>query len=178
VLAAQYNGHQTTDPREAIRRAMEDETVKEFHTHLSEIYRVETNYENAAELKEAFDRFQYSIKTSFAKELASTLYKGLTKKTNIGSTLARIDTKIQQNMKDILKEEEDKIGVRNLSRLHIIAFPSILLGMFLFLRISQYGIIHYQFNTAQGQVGFTISVLSIIGAWILSTWYSKQPNDY
>ncbi|MFD2328830.1 hypothetical protein ACFSR7_06155 [Cohnella sp. GCM10020058] len=179
ILSASYNSSLTApDIRKSLQLAIHDPLAAPFKNYLIDIVRIEKNYLSPAELKEAIDRFIFSIKTSFAKELGITIFKSLITRENVGGTLTRIDAKIHQNIKDIAEESEEKNSVRNLSSLHLLAFPSLLIALALVLRISKESILHYQFGTRQGQILFVISVFSIGCAWVVAQWFSKEPNDY
>jgi len=178
VLATQYNRMAVPDMLQVLRVTSTDRTCQDFRRQLAEIVRTSTNYLDEYELKEVIDRLHFSINTSFAKELCSAIYKSLVTKEFIGNTLTRIHSKIHRNMQDILNETQEQISIRNLSRLHLIAFPGIMIAMVWGVNISEKSILYFQFQTPSGQIGFVISVVSIAIAWFFSRWFTRQPNDY
>lgn len=178
VLANIYSSQTTGKMRDALSLTNNEIKDELFIKHFTHIIRVDQNYVNVQDLKSAIDAFVYSIKTSFAIELGATIYKALRTKENVGETLVKIDSKINQNIEDIKEETATKTEVVLMSWLNVFGFPLILLGIILVFRITSEGVLYYQFQTVIGRVMFSISIAAILLGRFVTSWYVKQPNDY
>jgi hypothetical protein len=178
LLATKYSSEVNPKMRVVLAEVNKEIDAPIFKRHITQIVRVDQNYVNEDQLREAIDSFVYSINTSFARELGATIFKALKTKEHVGDTLTRIDLKIQQNIKDIQEETGSKVDVRYLSWFHIIAFPTTFFALMFFIRISETGLLHYQFQTSTGRFMFAFSVASIGLARFVAAWFSRQPNDY
>lgn len=178
LMATKYSSEVNPKMRIILTEVNKEIDAPVFKRHLTQIVRVDQNYTNDQQLQEVIDSFVYSVNTSFARELGATIFKALKTQEHVGDTLTRIDLKIQQNIKDIQEETGSKVDVRYLSWFHIFAFPATFLVIMFFVKISETGLLHYQFQTATGRVMFALSVASIGVARLVAAWFNRQPNDY
>ncbi|MCR8635840.1 hypothetical protein [Paenibacillus radicis (ex Xue et al. 2023)] len=144
--------------------------------HFMNLLREELNYVESSEMEKAVEEFIYSIQTSFAKQLGLTILKGLLRNENVESTLMAIDKNIHKQI-DMLRDEGDSSSeVIQLSWLHVILFPLLLLMMVVFMGYNS--TVYYQLGTEQGRFWLTVTVCFIVGSLMLAVWFRRPPNDY
>jgi hypothetical protein len=144
--------------------------------HFMNLIREELNYVDTREMEKAVEEFIFSIQTSFAKQLGLTVLKGLVRSENVESTLMAIDKNIHKQI-DMLRDEGDSSSeVLQLSWLHVLLFPLLLLMMVVFMGYNS--TLHYQLETEQGRVWLTVTLSFILGSLLMAVWFRRPPNDY
>ncbi|MEK3911241.1 hypothetical protein [Paenibacillus sp. FSL H7-0331] len=162
--------------RMALQLACQEMSSSAIRSHFMNLIREELNYVDSREMEKAVEEFIYSIQTSFAKQLGLTMLKGLLRNENVESTLMAIDKNIHKQI-DMLRDEGDSSSeVLQLSWLHVLLFPLLLLMMVIFMGYTS--TVHYQLGTEQGRFWLTVTVCFIIGSLLLATWFRRPPNDY
>ncbi|PZE20690.1 hypothetical protein [Paenibacillus xerothermodurans] len=162
--------------RTALQLSCQEIGSAPIRRHFMNLIREELNYVDSREMEKAVEEFIYSIKTSFAKQLGLTVLKGLVRGENVESTLMAIDKNIHKQI-DVLRDEGDSSSeILQLSWLHVLLFPSLLLMMAVFIGYNS--TLHYQLGTEQGRFWFTVTVCFIVGALLLAVWFRRPPNDY
>jgi hypothetical protein len=162
--------------RMALQLSCQEITSNTIRSHFMNLIREELNYVDSREMEKAVEEFIYSIQTSFAKQLGLTVLKGLLRNENVESTLMAIDKNIHKQI-DMLRDEGDSSSeVLQLSWLHVLLFPLLLLMMVIFMGYTS--TVHYQLGTEQGRFWLTVTVCFIVGSLLLATWFRRPPNDY
>jgi hypothetical protein len=162
--------------RLALRLASQEISSELIRNHFINIIREELNYTDLRQIESSVEEFIYSIRTTFAKQLGLTILKGLIRGENVENTLMNIDKNIHKNM-DMLQDEGDSSSeVLQLSWLHVILFPLLMIFMVAFMGWNS--TMHYQFETENGRDWFTITILFIIGSLVMGIWFRKPANDY
>lgn len=162
--------------RLALQLACQEITSSTIRSHFMNLIREELNYIDSREMEKVVEEFIYSIQTSFAKQLGLTVLKGLLRNENVESTLMAIDKNIHKQI-DMLRDEGDSSSeVLQLSWLHVLLFPLLLLMMVVFMGYTS--TVHYQLGTEQGRFWLTVTVTFIVGSLLLATWFRRPPNDY
>jgi hypothetical protein len=162
--------------RMALQLASQEIDSRAIRRHLMNWIREELNYVDTKEMEKAVEEFIYSIQTSFAKQLGLTVLKGLLRNENVESTLMAIDKNIHKQI-DMLRDEGDSSSeVLQLSWLHVLLFPLLLMMMVVFMGYTS--TMHYQLGTEQGRFWLTVTVCFITGSLLLAVWFRRPPNDY
>ncbi|MFE5323407.1 hypothetical protein ACFQ88_32470 [Paenibacillus sp. NPDC056579] len=162
--------------RNALQLASLEITSAPIRRHFMNWIREELNYVDSREMEKAIEEFIYSIQTSFAKQLGLTVLKGLLRSENVESTLTAIDRNIHKQI-DMLRDEGDSSSeVLQLSWLHVILFPLLIVIMIIFMGYNS--TIHYQLGTEQGRFWLTVTLCFIGGSLLLALWFRRPPNDY
>ncbi|NOU92625.1 hypothetical protein GC093_05195 [Paenibacillus sp. LMG 31456] len=144
--------------------------------HFMNLLREELNYVESSEMEKAVEEFIYSIQTSFAKQLGLTVLKGLLRSENVESTLMAIDKNIHKQIDMLCDEGDSSSEVIQLSWLHVLLFPLLLLMMVVFMGYNS--TVYYQLGTEQGRFWLTVTVCFIVGSLLLAVWFRRPPNDY
>ncbi|TDF94121.1 hypothetical protein [Paenibacillus piri] len=162
--------------RTALQLSCQEIESAPIRRHFMNLLREELNYVDSREMEKAVEEFIYSIQTSFAKQLGLTMLKGLLRSENVESTLMAIDKNIHKQI-DMLRDEGDSSSeVLQLSWLHVLLFPLLMLMMIVFMGYNS--TVHYQLGTEQGRFWLTVTVCFIAGSLLLAVWFRKPPNDY
>jgi hypothetical protein len=162
--------------RLALQLSCQEITSSTIRSHFMNLIREELNYIDSREMEKAVEEFIYSIQTSFAKQLGLTVLKGLLRNENVESTLMAIDKNIHKQI-DMLRDEGDSSSeVLQLSWLHVLLFPLLLLMMVIFMGYTS--TVHYQLGTEQGRFWLTVTVICISSSLLLAIWFRRPPNDY
>jgi hypothetical protein len=162
--------------RTALQLSCQEIESRAIRRHFMNWIREELNYVDTKEMEKAVEEFIYSIQTSFAKQLGLTVLKGLLRNENVESTLMAIDKNIHKQI-DMLRDEGDSSSeVLQLSWLHVLLFPLLLLMMVVFMGYTS--TMHYQLGTEQGRFWLTVTVCFIAGSLLLAVWFRRPPNDY
>ncbi|MCS7461468.1 hypothetical protein N0M98_15050 [Paenibacillus doosanensis] len=162
--------------RAALQLASPEIASAPIRRHFMNWIREELNYVDSQELEKAVEEFIYSIHTSFAKQFGLTVLKGLLRGENVESTLNAIDKNIHKQI-DMLRDEGDSsTEVLQLSWLHVILFPLLIVIMIVFMGYNS--TMHYQLGTEQGRFWFTVTLCFIGGSLLLAVWFRRPPNDY
>lgn len=175
VLAGKYKMTRG-NMRLALRHAAQEISSAPIRRMFLHIVREEMNYLEPDEMEKAVEDLVFGIQTSFAKQLGLTLLKGLLRGENVERTLMAIDKNIHRQM-DVLRDESDSSGeVLQLSWLHLILFPLLIVFMVAFMGWNS--TVHYQLGTESGRFWLGATVVSIGGALLLAVWFRRPPNDY
>lgn len=175
VLAGKYKMTRG-NMRLALRQAAQEISSAPIRRMFLHIVREEMNYLEPDEMEKAVEELVFGIQTSFAKQLGLTLLKGLLRGENVERTLMAIDKNIHRQM-DVLRDESDSSGeVLQLSWLHLILFPLLIVFMVAFMGWNS--TVHYQLGTESGRFWLGATVISIGGALLLAVWFRRPPNDY
>jgi len=175
ILASKYKVTRG-NMRMALQLSSQEVTSAAIRRHFMNWIREELNYVEASELEKAVEEFIYSIQTSFAKQLGLTVLKGLLRGENVENTLMAIDKNIHRQM-DMLRDEGDSSSeVLQLSWLHVVLFPLLIVLMIIFMGYNS--TVHYQLETEQGRFWLTTTVCFIAGSLLLAVWFRRPPNDY
>ncbi|MDF2959739.1 MAG: hypothetical protein K0S39_1474 [Paenibacillus sp.] len=162
--------------RTALQLSCQEIESGPIRRHFMNLLREELNYVDSREMEKAVEEFIYSIQTSFAKQLGLTVLKGLLRSENVESTLMAIDKNIHKQI-DMLRDEGDSSSeVLQLSWLHVLLFPLLMLMMVVFMGYNS--TVHYQLGTDQGRFWLTVTVCFIVGSLLLAIWFRRPPNDY
>lgn len=162
--------------RNALQLASQEITSAPIRRHFMNWIREELNYVDSREMEKAVEEFIYTIQTSFAKQLGLTVLKGLLRNENVESTLSAIDRNIHKQI-DMLRDEGDSSSeVLQLSWLHVILFPLLIVLMVIFMGYNS--TMHYQLGTEQGRFWLTVTLCFIGGSLLLAVWFRRPPNDY
>ncbi|WP_028550069.1 hypothetical protein [Paenibacillus sp. UNC451MF] len=162
--------------RTALQLASQEVSSAPIRRHFMNWIREELNYVDSREMEKAIEEFIYSIQTSFAKQLGLTVLKGLLRSENVESTLNAIDKNIHKQI-DMLRDEGDSSSeVLQLSWLHVILFPLLIVIMIVFMGYNS--TMHYQLGTEQGRFWLTVTLCFIGGSLLLAIWFRRPPNDY
>ncbi|TBL80608.1 hypothetical protein [Paenibacillus thalictri] len=175
ILTSKYKVNRG-NMRSALREASQEVRSVTIRRHFIKLVREEINYTNPEELERSVEEFVYSINTSFAKQLGLALLKGLVRGEYVESTLSSIDKNIHKNI-DMLRDEGDSSSeVLQLSWLHVLLFPALILFMVVFMGFSS--TMHYQLGTETGRYWLTITVIFILFSLVMAFWFKRPPNDY
>jgi len=162
--------------RNALQLASQEIASPLIRRHFMNWIREEMNYVDSRDMERAVEEFIYSIPTSFAKQLGLTVLKGLLRNENVESTLDAIDKNIHKQI-DLLRDEGDSSSeVLQLSWLHVILFPLLIVLMIVFMGYNS--TMHYQLGTEQGRFWLTVTLCFIGGSLLLAIWFRRPPNDY
>ncbi|WP_248928319.1 hypothetical protein [Paenibacillus hamazuiensis] len=162
--------------RSALRAASQEVSSPLIRYHFIHMVREEMSYTSPAEMQRAVEEFVYAIDTSFAKQLGLTILKGLVRGEFVESTLSNIDKNIHKNI-DVLRDEGDSSSeVLQLSWLHLILFPLLIVFMVMFMGLQS--TLHYQFETESGRYWLAVTLLVIFASLLMAVWFKKPPNDY
>ncbi|OXM82428.1 hypothetical protein [Paenibacillus rigui] len=162
--------------RLALQLSSQEVGSEPIRRHFMNWIREELNYVDVREMERAVEEFIYGIQTSFAKQLGLTVLKGLLRGENVENTLMAIDKNIHKQI-DMLRDEGDSSSeVLQLSWLHVILFPLLMVLMVTFMGYNS--TVHYQLETEQGRFWLTTTVCFIVGSLLLAMWFRRPPNDY
>jgi len=175
ILTSKYKVNRG-NMRNALRAASQEIRSPLIRRHFIRIVREEMNYISPSEMEKTVEEFVYSINTSFAKQLGLAILKGLVRGEYVESTLSNIDKNIHKNI-DMLRDEGDSSSeVLQLSWLHLILFPLLLVFMVVFMGFRS--TVHYQLETDAGRFWLTVTLLFILASLLMAVWFKKPPNDY
>lgn len=175
ILAGKYKMTRG-NMRTALRLAGPEITSPAIRRMFLHLIREEMNYVDPREMERAIEELVYGIQTSFAKQLGLTLLKGLVRGERVERTLMSIDRNIHKQM-DLLRDEGDSSSeVLQLSWLHLILFPLLLVLMVVFMGLNS--TLHYQLGTESGRFWLTVAVGFILASLLMALWFRKPPNDY
>ncbi|MCZ8515146.1 hypothetical protein O9H85_22540 [Paenibacillus filicis] len=175
ILAGKYKMSRG-NMRTALRLAGPEIASPAIRRMFLHLIREELNYVDPREMEKAIEELVYGIQTSFAKQLGLTLLKGLLGGEHVERTLMTIDKNIHKQM-DLLRDEGDSSSeVLQLSWLHVLLFPLLIVLMIVFMGVNS--TLHYQLGTDSGRFWLTAAIGFILVSLLMALWFRKPPNDY